>query len=206
MASTSEVYGKTTRFPSAEDDDIVLGPTSHLRWAYAASKVTDELMALGCWKEFGVPVVVCRLFNVAGARQSDRYVLPRFVEAALAGRPLEIYGDGGQTRCFTHVDDTVSALVSLAACDAAVGEIFNIGAQHEVTIEALAHRVLRAVGVDPAAAAERCTFLDYEDVYGDNFDDFERRVPDTSKLTTYTGWQAVHDLDQIIDDVIAGHR
>lgn len=206
LSSTSEVYGKTSKIPFAEDDDIVLGSTSHLRWAYAASKISDELMALGYWKEFGVPVVICRLFNVAGPRQTDRYVLPRFVKTALSGRLLEIYGDGSQTRCFTHVDDTVRAILLLAASDAAVGKTFNIGAQHEISIGELARQVLMTVGVESEKVSDRCTFVRYEDAYGDDFDDFQRRVPDTSKLTTYTGWHPMHDLDRMIEDVIVSLR
>lgn len=207
LASTSEVYGKSAKIPYAEDDDIVLGPSSHLRWAYAASKLTDELMALGHCSQFGLPVVVVRFFNVTGPRQTDRYVLPRFADAALSGRALEIHGDGGQTRSFTHVDDAVRAVVLLAKCEAAVGEVFNVGAPHEITIGELARRVLTAVGVESEAVlSDRCRFVPYREVYGDKFDDFERRVPDASKLAAHTGWSPMHDLDRMIGDVISSLR
>jgi UDP-glucose 4-epimerase len=204
LASSSEVYGKTSKVPFAEDDDLVLGSTDRPRWSYAASKIIDELMTLGCWREFGLPVVIFRLFNVVGIRQSDRYVLPRFVGAALAGQQLEIHGDGTQTRCFTHVDDAVRAILLLAQCDAAVGQIFNIGTDQEISMGELAHRILTTVGVP--SASDRCTFVPYSDVYGDSFDDFQRRVPDTSKLTRYTGWTPVHGIDRTIDDVISTYR
>jgi UDP-glucose 4-epimerase len=204
LASSSEVYGKTGKVPFGEDDDLVLGSTDRPRWAYAASKIVDELLTLGCWREYGLPVVVFRLFNVVGPRQSDRYVLPRFVGAALANQQLEIHGDGTQTRCFTHVDDAVRAILLLAQCDAAVGQIFNIGTQQEISMGELAGRILTAVGVP--SVSDRCRFVPYSDVYGDKFDDLIRRVPDTSKLTAYTGWTPVHGIDRTIQDVILSYR
>ena len=207
VASTSEVYGKSTNVPFAEDDDVVLGPPSHLRWSYAASKITDELMAMGSFVQFGVPVVIARFFNVTGPRQTDRYVLPRFAAAALSGRELEIHGDGSQTRSFTHVEDAVRAVTLLAGCEAAVGEVFNVGAPNEVTIADLAGRVLCAAGADPERdAADRMRFVPYSEVFGDRFDDFERRVPDASKLASYTGWVPVNDLDRIVGDVVDSLR
>jgi len=204
LASSSEVYGKTSKIPFAEDDDMVLGSTARPRWAYAASKIVDEFLALGCWNEFGLPVVVFRLFNVVGPRQTDRYVLPRLVAAALSDEQLEIHGDGSQTRSFTHVDDAVRAILLLAKCDAAVGEVFNVGTQHEISIGELARRVLTAVGV--RSVANRCRFVPYSDVYGEKFDDLQRRVPDISKLTTCTGWSPRHSIDQTIEDVVFSYR
>lgn len=207
LASTSEVYGKSTSIPSSEEDDIVLGPPSHLRWSYAASKITDELMALGCSRQFGLPVVIVRFFNVTGPRQSELYVLPRFAAAALAGQVLEIHGDGAQTRSFTHVADAVRAVMLLAANASAVGEVFNIGTPNEVSIGDLARRVMRAVGVvSEKEISDRCRFVPYREVYGDTFDDFERRLPDVSKLASCTGWRPEHDLDRMIEDVISGLR
>jgi UDP-glucose 4-epimerase len=202
IASTSEVYGKANKIPFSENDDVTLGPTTLPCWGYAASKMVDEFLALGYWRQFGLPTLVMRLFNVVGPRQSDFYVVPRFVRSALRGETLEIYGDGSQTRCLTHIDDTIRAITALIRCDDAVGQVFNIGADGEVTILELAHRILRAVGV--GSPSDHCRFVPYRDVYGQDFEDPQRRVPDTSKLTAYTGWQPSFGLDRIITDVI-GH-
>jgi UDP-glucose 4-epimerase len=204
IASTSEVYGRATKIPFAEDDDVVLGPSSHPRWGYAVSKLVDELLAFGYLREWGLPVVIARLFSVVGPRQSDQYVLPRFARSALAGEVLEIHGDGTQTRCFTHIDDVVDALVSICDCEAAVGQVLNVGAAEEVTILELARRVLHAVGV--GGVDERCRVVPYAVAYGQDVDDMARRVPDNSKLTALTGWRPRLGLDQMIADVLNDQR
>jgi UDP-glucose 4-epimerase len=200
VASSSEVYGNSTRFPFVEDDDVVLGPSTRPRWGYAVSKLADEFLALGYWRERRLPVVVARLFNVVGPRQSDHYVLPRFARAALAGEELQIHGDGHQTRCFTHIDDVVDALVALGSCEAALGQVVNVGASQEVTILELAHRVLRGVGA--ADPERRCRLVPYAEAFDEDFEDMVRRVPDNSKLTALTGWRPTRGLDRMILDVI----
>jgi UDP-glucose 4-epimerase len=199
VTSTSEVYGNSTRFPFSEGDDVVIGPSVRPRWGYAVSKLADEFLALGYWREEGMPVVVARLFNIVGPRQSDQYVLPRFARAALKGEPLQIYGDGEQTRCFTHIDDAVDAFVALGACEEAIGQVVNIGASDEITVLGLAHRVLGAVGDD---SAERLQMVPYAQAFDKDFEDMQRRVPDTTRLTALTGWRSQRSLDQMIADVI----
>jgi len=203
VTSTSEVYGNSTRVPFVESDDVQIGPSSRPRWGYAVSKLADEFLALGYWREQGMPVVIARLFNIVGPRQIDEYVLPRFARAALAGETLQIYGDGQQTRCFTHVNDAVAAFVALGASEAAVGQVVNIGASEEITVLELAHRVLRAVGADPDG---RLRMVPYQQAYDGDFEDVARRVPDSSRLTALTGWRPKRSLDQIIADVIEDQR
>jgi len=209
IASTSEVYGKSTALPFREDADVVLGASSKSRWSYAASKLVDEFLGLAYGQHRGVPVVVFRLFNTVGPRQSGRYgmVVPRFVQAALDARPLSIYGDGQQSRCFLHVADAVAAMSLLSEAEGAVGEVFNIGSGELVTIEELARRVLARVdrwqGQPPASTAGRLSYTPYQDVYSVGFEDMRTRRPDTSKLTMLTGWEAKHTLEEILDDVIA---
>lgn len=213
LASTSEVYGKGNRIPFTEDDDVVLGPTARSRWAYAASKMVDEFMALAYYRQRGLPVVVFRLFNTVGPRQVGHYgmVIPRFVERALRGEPLTVYGDGQQSRCFLHVEDAVAGITALAETPAAVGQVFNIGSAEEVTILTLAHMVLQQVdrrkGVKPKDVRlhtldERIAFVPYKEAYADGFEDMQRRVPDTTKLSSYTGWVQRKTLQQTLEDVI----
>jgi UDP-glucose 4-epimerase len=177
--------------PFKEDDDSVLGPSTRGRWAYAASKLVDEFLALSYWKERKLPTVVARLFNTVGPRQSGRYgmVLPRFVSQALAGGPITVYGDGRQSRCFVHVADVVGALTKLILARRAWGQVFNVGSGREITIGRLAELVRRRV--NPAAKIVR---------------DMRRRVPDTSKLRRLTGWAPTRSLEQMIDDVQAHER
>jgi len=204
IASTSEVYGKGSRIPFAEDDDVVLGSTRFSRWSYAAAKMVDEFLGLAYYRQKGLPVVIFRLFNTVGPRQTGQYgmVVPRFVQAALAGAPLRVYGDGGQSRCFLHVKDAVQAIVSLASCPEAVGEVLNVGSTESVTILELARRVLQLTGY-PGEPDERIVFVPYREAYGEGFEDMRQRVPDTSKLRRYTGWESRHGLEQILQDVIA---
>ncbi len=203
LVSTSEVYGKSDRPKFSEDDDRVMGPTSANRWSYATTKAVDEFLALAYWRERGLPVVIVRLFNVVGPRQTGRYgmVIPRFVEQALRNEPLTVYADGTQTRCFAYVGDVVPALIDLTECPKAVGEIFNIGSTEEITIEALARKVIKL-----SASASTIKHVPYEEVYGEGFEDMHRRVPDTRKIRQYIDLSPKSDLDQTIRTVIEYFR
>lgn len=203
IASTSEVYGKGVRFPFHEDDDSLLGPTVRSRWSYAASKAIDEFLALAYHKEIGLPVVIARLFNTVGARQSGQYgmVLPRFVRWALAGEPILVYGDGQQQRCFCNVRDVVAALHELAQTPAAVGEVVNVGSGEEVTILELAERVRQCAG-----SASDIRLIPYEQAYEAGFEDFRRRVPSIEKIRRLTGWQPTTPLDTTIDEIIGYYK
>jgi len=207
IASTSEVYGKSNRVPFSENDDVVLGPTFRSRWSYAATKMVDEFLGLAYFQEQGLPVIFFRLFNTVGPRQIGRYgmVIPRFVQQALKGEPLTVYADGKMTRCFMHVDDAVRAIQLLAQAPEAVGQVFNVGANDEITILDLARTVLAVVnGQDelPPADDPRLKFIPYEQAYTEGFEDMNRRVPDTRKIQQLTGWQPQHDLRKILEDVI----
>lgn len=204
VASTSEVYGKAARLPQREDDDVVLGPTVVQRWSYAAAKMLDEFLALSYHHEAGLEVVCFRLFNTVGPRQTGDYgmVIPRFVEAAMRGDPLPVYGDGSQLRCFIHVRDAVEAIVRLAECRAAVGEVVNVGSVEQVSILDLAQRVLRWLEGRGALVS----FVPYEQAFpGGRFEDVARRLPDISKIRALTGWQPSLTLDDILSDVIGEH-
>jgi UDP-glucose 4-epimerase len=203
IASSSEVYGKGTRVPFSEEDDVVMGPTRHTRWCYAYSKGVDEFLGLAYHKQFRVPVVMARLFNTVGPRQVGMYgmVLPRFVEAALADRPLEVYGDGNQTRCFCHVADIVDALVKIMSTPAAVGEVFNLGGDEEITINDLARRVIQLSGSKSAIE-----HVPLAKAYGQPFDDLPRRVPKLDKIKSVIGFSPRYSLDEIIHSVIDEQR
>ena len=201
IASTSEVYGKGNRIPFEEDDDVVLGPTCRSRWSYAASKMVDEFLGLAYYQEKALPVVVFRLFNTVGPRQTGRYgmVIPRFVRQALHGQPLTVYGDGRQSRCFLHVDGAVRAIIALSECPQALGEVFNVGSTQETTILDLAQKILRATD----SPDDRIAFVSYEEAYAEGFEDMYRRVPNVSKVRRFTNWQDQHSLDEILRDVIS---
>ncbi|MDY0165178.1 MAG: GDP-mannose 4,6-dehydratase [Thermoguttaceae bacterium] len=203
LASTSEVYGKNPKPVWTEDDDLVLGATIRPRWSYGASKAIDEFLALAYWQERGLPVVVGRLFNVVGPRQTGAYgmVLPRFVDAALAARPLVVHDDGQQQRSFAHVAEVVEAILRLMDCEAAVGRIFNIGSDQPVTILELARRVIRQV--DPQLKIE---FQSYAEAYGKHFEDCRHRVPDLTRLREAIGFAPQGDLDATIDEIVAWRR
>jgi UDP-glucose 4-epimerase len=203
LASTSEVYGKSEALPFKEDGDLQLGATFRARWAYACSKAIDEFLAMAYWRERDLPIAVVRLFNTVGPRQTGSYgmVVPRLVGQALAGEPLSVYGDGSQTRCFCHVGDVARALSGLLEHPGAWGEVFNVGATHEVTILELARRVLALT----ASSSEIC-FVPYDEVYGAGFEDMYRRVPDIGKLNALTGWSPSRSLEDIIGDVVADQR
>lgn len=196
--STSEVYGKSSKVPFSEEDDLVMGPTTKGRWSYACSKAIDEFLALAYWHERRLPVVVVRLFNTVGPRQMGRYgmVLPTFVRQALAGEPLTVYGDGTQSRCFAHVSDVVGALYQLSQLEAAVGEVYNIGSDQEVTIQGLAERVRTLTGSDSPIE-----HIPYEQAYEKGFEDMPRRIPDLTKIRRAIGYRPRHTLDQIIESV-----
>jgi UDP-glucose 4-epimerase len=203
IASTSEIYGKGVRFPFSEDDDRVMGPTTRSRWSYAASKAIDEFLALAYHKEVGLPVIIFRLFNTVGPRQTGQYgmVVPRFVQAALANQPIRVYGDGEQQRCFCNVRDVVEAIFRLSQTPAAVGEVFNIGSGEEVTIMELA-RCVR----EHTSSQSDITLVPYDEAYEAGFEDFRRRVPSTEKLRRITGWQPVTPLDETIHQIIEYYR
>jgi UDP-glucose 4-epimerase len=203
LASTSEVYGKNTAVPFREDADRVMGPTIKSRWSYAESKAIDEFLGLAYHKQFDLPVVICRFFNTVGPRQTGTYgmVIPRLVQQALAGQPLTVYGSGQQTRCFCNVRDTVRALMRLAETPAAIGEIFNVGSQEEVTIQALAERVLARTG--SASGIQR---VPYDEAYEVGFEDMLRRVPSIEKINAAIGWRPTVTLDETLDEVIAYFR
>jgi len=203
ITSTSEVYGKASKVPFAEEDDLVLGPTSKARWSYACSKAIDEFLALAYLREKGLPVVIARLFNTVGPRQTGQYgmVLPNFVSQALAEQPITVFGDGSQSRCFSHVDDVVSALYRLAVNEQAVGGVFNVGSDEEVTILELANRVRRATG-----SQSQIRFVPYTDAYGTGFEDMPRRVPDISRVRNLIGFTPSHTLNQIIESVVDYQR
>lgn len=203
IASTSEIYGKSTKAPFAEDDDRVMGPTTKSRWSYATSKALDEFLALAYHKEVGLPVVVFRLFNTVGPRQRGRYgmVIPRFVQWALRNEPIQIYGDGQQTRCFANVSDVVEAIDRLSECEAAVGDVFNIGSQEEVTIRELAERVRERTN-----SQSEIVTIPYNEAYEEGFEDMRRRVPDISKVQRLIGWKPRKTLNETLDEVIAYFR
>lgn len=197
-ASTSEVYGKNTNVPFHEDADLVLGPTTKGRWSYAASKALDEFLALSYWKEKKLPVIVARLFNTVGPRQTGRYgmVLPNFVKCALDNAPISIYGNGKQSRCFCDVRDTVEGLVRLMDTDRSIGEVVNVGNTEEITIEALAHRVK-----DRTGSSSRIDYIPYDKAYEPGFEDMMRRLPAVEKLQALTGFRPQTPLNEIIDCV-----
>jgi UDP-glucose 4-epimerase len=199
VASTSEVYGKNAKLPFSEDADLVMGPPNKTRWGYATSKLLDEFLALGYWKEYQSPVIVVRFFNTVGPRQSARYgmVLPNFVRRALAGEPITVHGDGSQTRSFTWVGDVVSAITALVQEPKAVGEVFNIGNGAEVSIRDLASKVKAMTGSDSPIE-----FVPYNQVFDDSFEDMPRRVPDITKIGRFVGYKPTVHLDEIISRVV----
>ena len=203
IASTSEVYGKSPHEMFSESDDLQIGSPEHSRWSYACSKLLDEFLLMALHRGGGFPGTVVRFFNTVGPRQTGRYgmVVPRFVAAALAGKPLQVYGDGGQSRCFCHVADVVRALLLLLDEPAAVGEVFNIGSQRLVTIQELAELVIGRLG-----SASAIEFIPYDKAYAKGFEDMRRRRPDTGKIRRLTGWRAEIELETIIDDVAASLR
>ena len=198
IASSSEVYGKSEDVPFAEDADMVLGPTTHSRWCYSCSKAVDEFLALAYHRQKGLPVVIGRFFNTVGPRQTGQYgmVIPRFVQQALAGEPITVYGDGEQARCFCHVGDVVGAATALMAKPQAEGRIFNIGSSESITINALAEKVKSITGSNSEIVR-----IPYEQAYEAGFEDMRNRQPDISRVSGLVGFRATRDIDQIIRDV-----
>jgi UDP-glucose 4-epimerase len=203
VASTSEVYGKSEQFPFREDGDIVLGATNKGRWSYACSKAIDEFLAIAYWKERKLPAVVARLFNTVGPRQTGQYgmVIPNFVRQALAGTPITVYGDGQQSRCFTHVHDVVKALIGLLDNDKCYGQVFNIGNTVEISMTNLARQVKEI-----CQSRSEISFVPYEEAYEQGFEDMKRRVPDISKIGAAIGWKPTIALPQILGDVVEHFR
>jgi UDP-glucose 4-epimerase len=203
VVSTSEVYGLSNQVPFREDGSLVLGATTKGRWSYACSKAIDEFLALAYWREKRLPTIVVRLFNTVGPRQTGRYgmVIPTFVRQALAGQPITVYGNGEQSRCFTHVTDVVAALIALVDHPGAVGEVYNIGSSEEVTIRALAEQVRALTG-----SRSEIVFVPYEEAYEAGFEDMSRRVPDISKVAAAVGYRPTRTLTEILESVIAAFR
>jgi UDP-glucose 4-epimerase len=202
VASTSEVYGLSTDVPFREDGSLVMGATTKGRWSYACSKAIDEFLALAYWREKKLPTTVVRLFNTVGPRQTGQYgmVVPTFVKQALSGRPITVYGNGEQTRCFGYIGDVVKALVALMDNAEAVGQVYNIGSSEEVSIKSLAERVRELTG-----SQSEIVYVPYDEAYEEGFEDMPRRVPDTTKLQGLVGFHPETKLDTILNDVIAYH-
>jgi UDP-glucose 4-epimerase len=200
LASTSEVYGKSDKIPFAEGDDLVMGATTHARWAYACSKALDEWLGLAYHRDKGVPVTVVRLFNTVGPRQTGRYgmVLPTFAAQAAAGEPITVYGTGEQSRCFCHVQDVVRAIEAFATGPSMAGEVFNVGSDREVSMNQLAEMVRAEAGSD-----SEIVHIPYAEAYAEGFEDMQRRVPDVSKLERALGFRPETPLEQIVADVVA---
>ena len=198
ITSTSEIYGKNEQVPFSEEMDMVFGATTKSRWSYACSKAIDEFLALSYFRERKLPVVVVRLFNTVGPRQVGHYgmVVPRFIEQALSGRPITIYNDGRQTRCFLHVADAVEALVKLADAEAAIGEVFNVGSDEEISILELAKKVKRITDSE-----SEIQFVPYGKAYEKGFEDMKRRVPDTRKVRRVIGFSPTKTIDQVLAEV-----
>ena len=198
VASTSEIYGKNDSDLLTEEDDRILGSPLKTRWSYSEAKAIEEVLAYAYWREKGLPAVIVRLFNTVGPRQVGQYgmVVPRFVEQALAGRPLTVYGDGFQRRCFCHVSDVVAALQALLGSTEAEGQVFNVGAQEEISILGLADKVLAVTG-----SSSDIVVIPYDEAYEHGFEDMPRRVPDTARIRGLIGWEPTRDLDTIIKDV-----
>jgi nucleoside-diphosphate-sugar epimerase len=203
LASTSEVYGKNPKEQWTEEDDLHLGPTSRPRWAYGCSKAIDEFLALAYHRKFGLPVVIGRFFNVVGPRQVGHYgmVIPRFVDQALRGKPVVVYDDGGQVRCFAHVREVVQAILRLMETPGAWGQVFNIGSDQPWSIRQLAEAVIAKI--NPAV---RINYLPYHQAYGEDFEDVRRRVPDVSRLERMIGSKPQLGLDAILDDIVTWKR
>jgi UDP-glucose 4-epimerase len=203
LASTSEVYGKGSKVPFNEEDDCVMGPTSHSRWAYATSKAIDEFLGLAYYRQFGLPVVVMRFFNTVGPRQTGRYgmVIPRFVRQALLNEAITVYGDGEQSRCFADVADIIDAIYKLSSNLAAVGQVFNIGSTEEVTISDLAEMVIAAT-----SSESKVIYVPYEEAYAPGFEDMRRRVPDLTKVHQLIGYEPHLKLEATLKRVIDFER
>ena len=203
IASSSEVYGKSERVPLSEDDDTVLGSTIYSRWSYACSKAIDEFLGLAFYQQYGLDVVIGRFFNTIGPRQTGQYgmVVPRFVRKALKNEPLQIYGTGKQTRCFSYVGDLIDAITKLVNCDKAMGKVYNIGSNEEITIEALADKIIEMTG-----SKSKKEFVSYQQAYGRPIEDMMRRKPSLDRIKEVIGWQPKTSLDKILSEIIEYER
>lgn len=203
LISTSEIYGKGVNPSFGENDDRLLGPVTRSRWSYACSKSVDEFLALAYYKQKNLPVVICRLFNTVGPRQTGYYgmVVPRFVRQALDGEPLTVFGDGNQSRCFCNVLDAVEALIILAESGEAEGEVFNIGDTHDITITNLARKIISLT-----SSSSKITYIPYEEAYGEGFEDMQKRKPNIEKMFRMFKWQPRHSLDDTLLSVIKHER
>lgn len=199
ITSTSEIYGKNVNGPLKEDDDRILGSPLKTRWSYSTAKAVDEMLAYVYWKEKNVPSVIVRLFNTVGPRQTGSYgmVMPRFVAQALKNEPLTVYGDGKQSRCFIHVSDVVNALIKLIEEPKAVGEVFNVGSQEEISIEQLAKKI-----IEFTKSSSKIKYVSYKSAYEEGFEDMQRRVPDTAKINKLIGFKPTYNLTGIIKDIV----
>ncbi len=199
LASSSEVYGKSEKVPFREEDDCLLGSTSFSRWSYACSKAIDEFLGLAYYRQFHLPVLIMRFFNTVGERQTGQYgmVIPRFVRAALRNEPIQVYGDGKQTRCFGYVKDVVEGMIALAQCDSAYGEVYNIGATEEISIEELARRIKNMTG-----SRSEIRYIPYDQAYSQAFDDLRRRVPSLEKIQNRVGYKPTRTLDETLEIII----
>ncbi len=199
VTSTSEIYGKNKNGPLKEEDDRILGSPLRVRWSYSTAKAVDEMLAYIYWKEKGVPSIIVRLFNTVGPRQTGAYgmVIPRFIEQALSDQPITVYGTGEQSRCFVHVKDVVSALTKVIEEPKAVGKVFNIGSQEEITIARLAKKIIEITG-----SRSKIEYIPYEKAYEDGFEDMQRRVPDTTKINKLIGFRPTYNLTEIIKDTV----
>lgn len=199
ITSTSEIYGKNTNGPLKENDDRILGSPLKTRWSYSTAKAVDEMLAYVYWKEKQVPSIIVRLFNTVGPRQSGSYgmVMPRFISRALENKPITVFGNGKQTRCFIHVRDVVNALIKLINEPKAVGDVFNIGSQDEISIEELAKQIIRLT-----KSKSKIEYMSYDQAYEEGFEDMQRRVPDTAKLKSLIGFKTTFPLDDIIKDIV----
>jgi UDP-glucose 4-epimerase len=199
ITSTSEIYGKNINGPLKEDDDRILGSPLKARWSYSTAKAVDEMLAYVYWKKKGVPSIIVRLFNTVGPRQSGAYgmVIPRFIAQALKNEPLTVYGTGKQSRCFVHVKDASQALIKLMEEPKAIGEVFNIGSQEEITIEQLAKEIIKLTG-----SSSKIKYIPYEKAYEEGFEDMQRRVPDIAKAGRLIGFKPSYTLPEIIKDII----
>jgi UDP-glucose 4-epimerase len=200
ITSTSEVYGKSTKSTFVESDDRIMGSTDKSRWGYANSKATDEFLAMAYYQETRLPVVIARLFNTVGPRQTGQYgmVVPNFVSQALSGMPITVYGDGSQTRCFCHVADVVPALAELLTRPAAYGKVFNVGSNNEISIRDLAASVVKKTG-----SRSEIRYIPYTEAYPPGFEDMQRRVPDLQKIGALIGFRSTRSLEDILKDVIS---
>jgi UDP-glucose 4-epimerase len=203
IASTSEIYGKNPQQPLHEESDRVVGAPQKIRWTYSDAKALEEAVAHSLYTSEGLKVTTVRLFNTVGPRQTGRYgmVLPRFVQAALANQPITIYGDGSQSRVFCHVQDAVKAILTLAATDSTIGDVFNVGGVGETTVKALADKIIKQTN-----SSSTITYTKYEDAYPAGFEDMQRRVPDITKIKNTINWTPANTLDSIIDDVASSMR